>query len=248
MKKIILFLSAIIFAQIAIAQNNKHNSIEEVFSQYTWVSADSNDSFAKFGYDKNTFTLEHKIIPESDIIFKILNINEGEELVYIGKYKNLKVYYNEGSSLDPHFFILNSSNKLIWGSIADAMCISSTGIIYIAGNTNKMFDERRKFIIKNETIQEIKQPYLYVGVKGELKKPVKLYSKKDNKGSLITTLQVGHDIEVLVAEELTTEDDNTMQMNYLVRTSFGLVGWLRLTSDDTYYLNPVVQGLGVLGD
>jgi len=33
-----------------------------------------------------------------------------------------------------------------------------------------------------------------------------------------------------------------------VRTSFGLVGWLRLTSEDTYHLDPVIRGLGYLGD
>lgn len=31
-------------------------------------------------------------------------------------------------------------------------------------------------------------------------------------------------------------------------TRFGLVGWLRLTDDDTYHMSPIVPGLGYMGD
>ena len=60
--------------------------------------------------------------------------------------------------------------------------------------------------------------------------------------------QGGH--EVLLAEEDYTvgEYGEGLPMNYLARTAFGLVGWLRLTKDDVHNSNPVLRGLGYMGD
>jgi hypothetical protein len=62
-------------------------------------------------------------------------------------------------------------------------------------------------------------------------------------------LPVGYEVEVLLSENYDKFAENIdYPINYLVRTSFGLVGWLRLTSEDTYHLDPVIRGLGYLGD
>lgn len=231
MKRIILFLFLLVLFQM---QMFLGQTSEEIFTQLTWTKANRvYEDDARFGYDKNTF----KPIMKRD--------KAKEAVTILGNYNNLTFFYTPGPSVDPTFVILNSKNKVIFEQFADEMCISSSGVIYISGNTDKMFNEHRKFILSGETIQEVKQPFLYVGISGKLLKRIILYSGKNNSGKVIATLPKNYEVEVLLAEE---NYDGDFPMNYLVRTRFGLVGWLHLSSDDTYFMAPIIKGLGYLGD
>ncbi len=230
MKKILTTI--ILLISVGISAQNHKSDIEKAFSNLKWVSP--NNDYQRFGYDPKTFTLKMKKLSDDDPIAKYIH---EYDVTFIGTYKTLKFYFAPGLSEDPTFYILNSQNKQVWSYGLEYMCVNSAGIIYVSGNAHHMFNTHRKFKIKGESITEVKQPYLYVGINSKLLKPAKLYSQKDRKGNVIANLPKGYKIEVLLA----TQEGNN-QKNYLVKTAFGLVGWLSLDEDDTY-LKPMVEGL-----
>lgn len=226
---------------------------EKNFPQYTWINpVSSYDVDARFGYEKESFTLINKNcnqLPKTDPCY---DSEEYCDWTLLGRYKNasmteyINILFTPGPSVDPLFSITDKNNNPIWDKGAEELCINSSGIIYLSGNINKMFNQRMKLQFANGKVTEVKQPFYYVEVKGKLLKPVKLYSQKNNQGELVATLPVGYEIEILLAEPET--DPERPMMNYLARTAFGLVGWLQLTENDTYHLDPIVRGLGFLGD
>lgn len=230
---------------------------EKAFPQHIWINANAVEKDgSRFGYEKSSFTpilKDCRTLPKTDPCHEA---DEYEEKTLLGRYKNasmkeqVNILYSPGPSSDPHFLITDKNGKEIWTENAEEMCMNSNGIIYTSGNMNKMFNIRMKFQLADGKITEVKQPFYYVNVKGKLLKPVKLYSQKRD-GIVVATLPVGYEIEVLLAEADTPTDEDgykELPMNYLARTDFGLVGWLRLTEDDTYYLDPVIKGLGFYGD
>ncbi|MGB4654686.1 MAG: hypothetical protein ACOXZ9_06210 [Bacteroidales bacterium] len=253
MKKTLLFTCLFIFCvQLNFAQTEKS------FPQYIWINANSEHADgSRFGYLKDSFTLINKnchSLPTTDPCY---DADEYSDYTLLGRYKNssmgehVNIIYSPGPSVDPAFYITDKNNNPIWSEAAEEMCINSNGIIYISGNINKMFNQRKKLKLNNNNVTEVEQPFYYVDVKGKLLKPVKLYSQKNNKGELVATLPVGYEIEILLAEPVTNTDEYGMpkpMMNYLARTAFGLVGWLRLGNDDISHMSPVVRGLGFLGD
>ena len=231
---------------------------EKAFPNYIWVDTNvTNEDGSRFGYERSSFTPIFKScdnLPESHPCYKNENY---DSTTLLGEYKNklmsdfVYILYDEGPSSDPIFTITDKNNTLLWSEPAEEMCINSMGTIYLSGNLNKMFNQRMKLQFANGRVIEAKQPYYYVDVRGALLKPVKLYSEKDNKGEVIATLPVGYEIEVLLADTNPPMNEYGYQeltTNYLVRTAFGLVGWLKLGDDDTYFMDPVIKGLGYYGD
>lgn len=249
-KRLLLLPALLVSVQAALAQ------AEAAFPQYIWVNTMNVDyETARFGYEKESFTPILKArndLPKSDVCYDPAN---EEELWLLGRYKNssmkesVNILFSPGPSHDPAFIITDSKNNLIWGYPADEMCINSAGVIYTAGHSNKMFNERCKWTFNGKAVKEVKQPFYFVGFKGKSLKSIKLYSQKTG-GEVVATVPVGYEIEVLLSEADTPVDEDgfsSMPMNYLVRTSFGLVGWLRLTQDDTY-MEPVLDELRYWGD
>lgn len=231
---------------------------EKAFPQFTWTDANViNKDGSRFGYEGVSFTPIFKnchTLPKTDPCYES---NEYADVTLLGRYKNasmneyVNILYSPGPSIDPEFQITDKNGKPIWTEAAEEMCINSAGVIYTSGNMNKMFNQRMKFQLSEGKVTEVKQPFYYVDVKGKLLKPIKLYSQKNNRGELVATLPVGYEIEVLLADTETGKDEYgepKPMINYLARTAFGLVGWLHLTQEDSYHLNPVVRGLGYMGD
>ncbi len=246
-KNITLFLFLLFSFQVIRAQT------ENSFPHFTWVSpVSSYDVGARFGYEKSSFTLINKNCRTLPINDPCYEADEYCDLILLGRYKNnsmeeyVNILFTPGPSVDPVFIITDKNNNPIWAEGGEEMCINSNGIIYLSGNMNKMFNQRMKLRFEKGKVTEVKQPFYYVDVKGKLLKPVKLYSQKNNRGELVATLPVGYEIEILLAEPET--DSEKAMINYLARTAFGLVGWLQLTENDTYHMDPIVRGLGYLGD
>lgn len=253
MKEFIAFLLLFFTVQVAFAQQ----TAKEAFSYLTWIDAEAESSESigsLFGYDATVFTPVRKRIdklPKSDVCYLT---NNDMDYSLIGRYKNsgmtdfVNILYSPGPSADPTFRFTDKNNRLIWEFTADELCINANGVIYTAGITDKMFDERCKFELKNNAVTEVKQPYLYVGIKDKLRKPVKLYSHQTG-GTIIATLPAGYEIEVMLSEDYDKTDEMIDLLKfYLARTAFGLVGWLRLSAEDMYHMDPVVVGLGYHGD
>ena len=98
--------------------------------------------------------------------------------------------------------------------------------VYSEGWTNSMFNYRRKFTVQGNKLEEVKQPFQYVGVKTKVRKMpneegsvlVTLYADKTKKKK-VAVLSEGSEIEVLLSDD---------PKWYLVRSSFGLVGWVEI--------------------
>ncbi|MAA77781.1 MAG: hypothetical protein CL916_00860 [Deltaproteobacteria bacterium] len=142
--------------------------------------------------------------------------------------KKMQVVFGNGSSEDPYFelYPLNEKgeyNKSILSVAATTLYIPNGKNVYAEGWTNSMFNHRRKFSFDGSTFQEVKQPMHYVGItttvqniEPEKKTYLTLYQDK-SKSKKVAVLPQGSEIEVLLCEDSEW---------YLVRSSFGLVGWV----------------------
>ena len=230
---------------------------EANFPNFTWVTPNIEDDSSRFGFESASFTLVNQDCRKVAKDHPCYEDLEWTENILLGTYQNasmskpVHILYSPGPSEDPLFTIIDQNNQRLWSEGAEQMAINSNGVIYLSGNTNKMFNQRMKFQFRDFQVTEVAQPYYYVDVKGALLKPVKLYSQPNKQGQLIATLPVGYEIEILLAAatpQPTGDEESSLTKDYLAKTAFGLVGWLRLTDDDTYHMNPIVPGLGFMGD
>lgn len=201
-------------------------------------------AFAYFGYAKGSFTYDGRkttLLPSSSPFYQAQE--DGQTVWYIGSFNSLHLFFQVGSD-DPEFWFTDANGNGVWGCLADEFCINAQGVIYIAGHSDKMFNERHKYIVQGNRVREQPQPYLYVGIKGKLCREAKLYSAKTG-GTVVATFPAGYEIEVLLCD---ASEEEGQQRSYLARSAFGLVGWLRLTDADLNFSNPPVKGLGFMGD
>ena len=142
--------------------------------------------------------------------------------------QRLRLIYSTGDSDDSTFIFTSAEGKEIGRFNGTELYMPSGANIYISGWSNTMFNERRKYTFKDGIFVEIKQPYKYVGLKTTVKRPefstdstpviVTLYSDT-SKSQSVAKLPEGSEIEVLLADGETW---------FLVRTSFGLLGWVEV--------------------
>ena len=142
--------------------------------------------------------------------------------------KKMQVVFSNGASDDPYFefYPLNANGeytKSVLGVAATTLYIPNGKNVYAEGWTNSMFNYRRKFSFDGATFQEVKQPMYYVGIQTTVqnvernkKSYLTLYQDK-TKRKKVAVLPQGSEIEVLLADGPEW---------YLVRSSFGLVGWV----------------------
>jgi hypothetical protein len=223
---------------------------EKFFPNLNYVSIDTTYN-VDFGFNPKTTRLINEpcylldkgspFFCEKDSIFV--------DWVLVGKFKNenikdsLNILYSQGMSADPGFEISKENGERVTGFSCLDFYINESGTIYTSGHTNSMYDKRRKFQIQEDTIIEIQQPFRYVGIKGQTLKPITLYEEKTGE-SVVAHLQKNYEIEILLTES--SAKDFEIEYNYLVKTEFGLIGWLRLTYEDTY--GKVLEELFYAGD
>lgn len=92
-----------------------------------------------------------------------------------------------------------------------------------------MYDKKRKFLLDNDQIREIKQPFYYVGIDSHANQAIVMYTSEEL-GEEVGHLPKGANLTVLL-------EDNDY---YLLRTSFGLVGWMKIEKSPQ---DQVIQGL-----
>lgn len=159
-------------------------------------------------------------IKEGDPLFFMPGGNQLVMKTKISKADKQKhtVVFTMGPSADPAFIFYKGDKEI--GRIAGLeLYVPGNGSIYVSGHTNNMYDQRKKFIVQNGQIKEAHQPYYYVGLSTTTTKPIKLYHNKSYKREL-ASLPKGAEIEVLINEG----------HDYLVRTSFGLTGWVKIST------------------
>ncbi len=111
------------------------------------------------------------------------------------------------------------------------------GYIYVTGHTNNMFNERKKYEWKNNRFSEVTQSSYYVGLESHTTKAIVLVESK-NSSKVIASLPANAPVTVLI-----NEGDY-----YLIKTPFGLTGWLKLDIANGMLENTPVKDLYFRGD
>lgn len=208
-------------------QSFKNLTTLRIIETRTWTRDNepriSSDSIL-IHFDKSVTEVLKKQIVKGDPLYDEY-IGDGEWLLIRTKLDKSKaetyvIGFSPGLSGDPVFGFLkeNNGNLVNFSQIYGLqLFVPSDGNIFVTGHTNNMFDQRKKYRLTNDTIIEVKQPYYYVGLKSSTKKPIQLYREKAQK-QIVAFLPEKSEIEVII-------NDGEY---YLIKTSFGLVGWWKL--------------------
>jgi len=117
------------------------------------------------------------------------------------------------------------------------------GVLYTDGKNDERFDVRRKYTWHDGKLTEVKQPFYYVGLDSRTLVDLDIYSSKDFRQP-VAHLPKGTTVTVLLNEVVDKGNDEYDVGNCLVKTPFGLVGWVRSTVDQP----PVIDDLLYHGD
>lgn len=160
----------------------------------------------------------------------------------LAKWNNdsLIIDYSEGGSIDPGFIIyhVKPSGLKRLSTLIDGLNIEipGDGYLYIWGHTNSYFNLRRKFSLKNSRIQEVKQPFYYIGLNTETLTEISVFKTKKQK-EMVAKLNKGTSITIL----LNSEDF------YLLKTKRNILGWW-LPKKMSYFKSEEIRGLYRIGD
>lgn len=239
MKKITFyFLLAVVILKLQAQENH--------FPQLKKVVVDASmDVYVKYDASKSTVIQKKRSSLALNNPFRSTDDFDGDDILVLEtcleadcKQKYL-VFYTPGLSADPAFYIFNKSNpdSAVIGLGALHLYITSNNFFYIDGHTNNTFNTRQKFKISEGVVKEVAQPFYYVGLKSKTKIHLTLYSD-EKMTEEVAKLPAGSPIEVLLADKY--ED-----FKYLIKTSFGLVGWVQF---EMVYLDDQIDGLFFRGD
>lgn len=118
--------------------------------------------------------------------------------------------------------------------------------IHVFGQSDTLFDHRRLFRHDGRHYREIAQPYRYVGIDGRTTAALPLTAERGGDTARpVLTLPANAPLSILL-NAIGNEDDNGQNVDYLVRSREGLVGWARVPvrPDGT----TAIEGLRFAGD
>ncbi len=189
------------------------------------------------------------VIRYNPAISKIINQSIDDEMIVIKVLETAiagsvgeryTVVFDEGPSDDPGFIInrlLPDGRQQEAGYLGGfELVIPGNGYVYVSGHTNTMFNTRRKYTLKKGSLREVAQPYYYVGLDTVTTQTISLYSDTGYK-TKVAGLPAGYKVEVLINSG---ED-------YLIKTPFGLTGWLKIPENVMLHETPV-KGIFFAGD
>ncbi len=147
------------------------------------------------------------------------------------------VQFNRGPSDDPEFSIYRRTKDSLLeiGSMSGLeLSIPGTGYLYVSGHTDNMFNTRRKYAVSLDEVREVQQPFYFVGLRSEITRDITIFSDVAQT-TPVAVLPKGSKCEVLLSKgDL-----------YLLKTPFGLLGWVQIKGDEP---NVPIQGLYFAGD
>lgn len=146
---------------------------------------------------------------------------------------------DSGGSADPSCSVLQEAGsqlKKLLTIFGVRFAFPGNGSIYVDGHSNTMFNARRKFEWRNGSFVETPQPFRYVGLDTTTRTAITLYAKTDYKQP-VASLPQDTAVTVLL-------NDGTA---YLLKTPFGLVGWIRI-AEGVIQENSPINGIYYAGD
>lgn len=146
---------------------------------------------------------------------------------------------DSGGSWDPGITVLQEKDGLLKPLLhirGLRFALPGNGAIYVDGHNNTMFDVRRKYEWHDGTFVETRQPFRYVGLDTVTQSAIDLFSSRKYT-RVIASLPKGAPVSVLL----------NRGSDYLVKTSFGLLGWIRIREGIQREESPI-QGIYFEGD
>jgi len=196
------------------------------------LAADQADTSGKVSYDASLATPLNKVLDKENGVVRLLSttLSKDAKARYF-------VDFDPGPSADPVFIFTDEKTNEVVGRIgADSVFIPGNGFVYALGRSNNMHLERQKFEVKGGALEEVKQPFSYVGLETKAKVPLKLTAQKDG-GETIANIPKGDSLQVVIRDG----------EHLLVRTNFGLVGWWKMKTD-VLHGNEEIEGIYYAGD
>lgn len=181
--------------------------------------------------------LDHYSNEYSDVCFPIcfIKINKKDE-------DKTLVVFEPGPSMDPEFvFYKKEENKFkyLFRLGGQELYIPGNGNLYIVGLYNNMYTKKWKYTVENDLVYEVKQPYYEVGLKTICVQSIQLFSDQQFT-EVLATLPAKSEIEIIAA--------NSTDDHYLIKSSFGLLGWWKYEFDYGSLKRSAIPALYYHGD
>ena len=150
----------------------------------------------------------------------------------------VQLEYTSGPSEDPGFYIRTSNGEKRISSKMNGLNFAYVGddSFYIWGHVNSYFNIRKKYVLKNNRVNEVMQPYYYVGLETKAKRKLVLFNTTDGKEQ-VDTIENGEELQIIL---------NNGDW-YLIKTYMGIVGWWRPENSE-FYKSKEIGDLYYFGD
>jgi hypothetical protein len=152
-----------------------------------------------FHYNPDLTKLLLKDVTDKDS--GILTLKVAELKLSSSSKETIVLEYSEGGSSDPGFMFYKKNNNQLkrLGYLIDGLHILVPGnnLIYIWGHTNSDFNIHKSYKIENDKIEELTQPYYYVGIENKTLTNIIIYESIDFKKS-IDNIKKGDIVTVLL--------------------------------------------------
>lgn len=152
---------------------------------------------------------------------------------------------NEDPSADPHcdFYQIGPQGRQEVGTLdGNLFYLPGNGFIYADSSSNRYHRERSKWQLKNGRLTEVKQPFYYVGLDTHANAALTLTAQAGG-GQTVANIPAGGKLTVLLRDHREGE-----RQHFLVKTEFGLTGWVALDGSDLVPGKGRIEGIFYHGD
>jgi len=205
------------------------NTFSQSFDKLTHYTKNGNVK-----YNSNSSILIDKDIYREDFTHHRIiktKINARENTYYIVE------FLIGGSEIETYtIYKINADNSetQIASFDCEEIVIPGNGNVYIKGGVNELYSLSQKFKLIGDKLEEVEQGAYYIGIKTKTQELITLYTDK-NKIKKAAVLPANYNVEILI-------EDNGW---YLIKTPFGLTGWIKTTDVYTglpYERKPTFKG------
>jgi len=144
----------------------------------------------------------------------------------VGAESDRYVVYTEAPSFDPGFYLIveGSGDEPVKMS-GEVLAIVDDDHLYTFGRINRSCPTRRTWTLRDGRVQEVQQPFYWVGLSSTTLVPVTLFAGPTDDG-VVGDLAEGVPIEVVLTDDVGRAGG---VYSFLVRTESGVMGWVRVT-------------------
>ncbi len=132
------------------------------------------------------------------------------------------LHYDDGESDDPTFIVESPA----WGQevylYGEKLFVSAGGNFYLTTRNGNAYNLRQKYALTDTGLKEVQQSFYLVDMTCPTTGFTQLYQSPCGGGKKVAAVPAGSQVRVLLQDPNSTCD----QPQYLVKTSFGLLGWV----------------------